>query len=659
MPYVGDPIPLTTDQRKALGHEAQDLVMCLEAENRDLIADKPIHREWYQGTPDVPVKSSPWYGASNLVVPFIRTMADSLIARAVLTTFSTNKLWAGTSENAFYRERLDSWLDFLNYGARHGFPCFDPIHDAITEMYIHGEAVLQQIYEDNQREVVAPNAKRPTTVTLARGPKMVFWPSEYILYDRENPIEEAEIISLQNNMSWAKLTRTARLCGWDEDSVAAIEGQQGLEGSAAQVRQQRRQQQGIEGQRDIRLEPHDIREVWLDWPLFKSMSTKFTDIPTVTIGEHDPKAITVPIIVTLHRRTARVLHARYNPYLLPEWPFRTIRYRNIDSRGLAKILEHIQRGMTTVTNQGIDSTTFGNSVKLMTRDRNLLTRPFVPNQPIYSDDLEGVRELTAQKSVQAEVVIGQMLQAMGERVGGQSDPNFGRETRMGGHPQPATNYLGQQAASQALNTLPMKSLRMAIGKMGEHRSIMYQQFERNRGGWLTKVFDAHDAEQIWEVLNDSQVVTGNIRFDVHALSELHNPDAERQKAILIDQVFTNYVTQVAKMLEVVENPQTAQMPQMRQHLIQAISAKGQTLTRFLEASDIDNIEEYIFTLKEAQRGDIDTLRQLSAGIAGGGAGGAPGGPQGPVQQPGLALVPGGAGEGEAEGAGGRGSDAIY
>ena len=162
-----------------------------------------------------------------------------------------------------------------------------------------------------------------------------------------------------------------------------------------------------------------------------------------------------------------------------------------------------------------------------------------------------------------------------------------------------------------------------------------------------------------EVLEDDQVVTGNVRFDVHALSEMHNPDAERQKTVLIDQVFTNYVTQVAKMLEVIENPQSQQMPQLREHLTRAISAKGETLTKFLEASDVDNIEEYIFTLKEAQGGDIGALQQLAAGIGGNGPQGQAGGPGGPIPGPGLAALPGGAGEGEEEDLGPGAGDLLY
>ena len=657
MPRPGDTINFTKEQRESLGHAIGELVWQLEAENHDLISDKPIHREWYNGTPDVPIRSSPWSGASNIVVPFIRTMSDSLIARAVLTIFSSNKLWSGASENRWFRDRLTNWLTFLNYGARHGYDTFAPVHDFTTELYIHGQGIMQQVWEDTQREVVAPNAKSPTTVSLGRGPRLRFWPSEYILFNRECPISEAEIICLQNNMTWGKITREARLNGWDEEGVASIEGQQGLEGSAAQVRNLKRKNLGMAGQAaDIHLEPHDIREVWLDWPLFKSMSTKFSDISEVSVGDHDPQAISVPIIVTWHRKTSTVLHAIYNPYLLPEWPFYEARYRNDDSRGLAKILEHIQRGMTTVVNQSIDAVTMANSVKFITNDPRMKSVPFVPNQPLYTNDLGSIVELKGQKNIFPEMSAVQMLQAMGERVGGQSDPNFGRETRMGGHPQPATNFLGQQANSQVLNTLPMKGLRRMIGKIGEHRTILYQQFERNRGDWISHTFDQDDAQEILDVIEDDKVVSGQIRFDVHALSETHNPDAERQKAILIDQMYTNYVMQCAKFMEVAANPQSPEP--MKRLMVEAIETKGKSLSKFLEASDVDEVEEFVFQLQEKQNADIRGIEQLGERLRGA-AGQQGGGAEGAVRGGGLEAIPGGAGEAEAEPARARGSDALF
>ena len=135
MPSPGDPIQLTKEQRLALGREVQAYVIALESENRDLISDKPTHRSWYDAQPDTPYRTSPWPGASNLVPPVIRTMTDPLIARAVLTTFATNNLWMGSSENDFFRDRLNNWFRFLNYGARHGYDCFSPIHDLVTEHF--------------------------------------------------------------------------------------------------------------------------------------------------------------------------------------------------------------------------------------------------------------------------------------------------------------------------------------------------------------------------------------------------------------------------------------------------------------------------------------------------------------------------------------------
>jgi hypothetical protein len=250
----------------------------------------------------------------------------------------------------------------------------------------------------------------------------------------------------------------------------------------------------------------------------------------------------------------------------------------------------------------------------------------------------------------------QLLQAMGERVGGQSDPNFGRETRMGGHPQPATNFLGAQANSQALNTIPMQGIRRAIANIGEHRTILYQQFEKNRNDWIGQIFGEDDGQQIWDVISTDNMVTGSLRFDVHALSELHNPDAERQKTILIDQVFTNYVTTVAKMIEVAENPQAP--PAMKQLMQQAVTAKGEALTRFLEASDIDNIEDYVYQLQEQQNGDLNAIRQALAAAAGGGQG-PPGAANGPVQQSVLASIPRGAGQGSRGSPRSRGSDSLF
>jgi hypothetical protein len=192
--------------------------------------------------------------------------------------------------------------------------------------------------------------------------------------------------------------------------------------------------------------------------------------------------------------------------------------------------------------------------------------------------------------------------------------------------------------------------------MGEHRTILYQQFEENKDGWINTVFDDNDGDQIWEALSSDQVVTGQIRFDVHALSELHNPDAERQKTILIDQVYTNYITTVAKMLELKNNPKASE--EQRALMDQAVAAKGDMIRRILESSDIDNIEDYVFELQEVQNGDLNQLRQLIAGIRDP-AQIAAGGAEGSVRGGGLAALPGGGGTGTGSTGRANGGDQLF
>ena len=122
--------------------------------------------------------------------------------------------------------------------------------------------------------------------------------------------------------------------------------------------------------------------------------------------------------------------------------------------------------------------------------------------------------------------------------------------------------------------------------------------------------------------------------------------------MLIDQVYTNYAIQVAKFIETASNPQVP--APMKAHLMQVIENKGKSLAKFLEASDVDEIEEFIFNLKEAQGGNINGLQQLGAGDPNQAAG-----PEGPVQRGGLEAISGGGGAGPRRTPRAGGIDSLY
>jgi hypothetical protein len=213
---------------------------------------------------------------------------------------------------------------------------------------------------------------------------------------------------------------------------------------------------------------------------------------------------------------------------------------------------------------------------------------------------------------------------------------MGQESKMGGHPSPATNFLGMIQQSQIQSSRALKSVREALSWVGAHRAVMYQQFEKNEGNWIERVFGPEDAGQIMAYLEAEQPLLGQVDFDVHAFSEVSNPDSERQKFIALDQLVTNHYVILAKYVEVMGNPQAP--PVLKALMAQAATAKTNSLIKVLESVEIDNVEDYVGTL--ARAGD-DVREQLAATLAitGGGVGGGPGGPGAPGQ-PGPQAVPG-------------------
>lgn len=652
----GDPIPLTEAQSEALGKQLVELTEEAESQHAGYFADIAIWHEWYEAKPFSKTKSVPWPGASNIVVPFIRSQADPLAARATLSIFSSAKLWWGTTESMYWKDRIPHVFGYLNLTANRGFSTFDSWDPACLEMYVIGEAVVGQRWAEHRKSFVLGKDRKPKTVVTRVGPEFYHRPREEWLWNRAKQVHQSEYVIEQCPMTWTDLVcQTAGPNGWDKPAVDAIKTQPGLMGPGQTARRARLAAQGVPDESYAHVSNlYDIRQATIDWPLFTSLDKgKELKRPTHIFDTPVEEDVHVQVVVHFHRISGKILRAIYDPNILPEKPFYGIQYRRRTSAaggsvGIAKIGEHIQRGLSTHINQGFDAVTMGNSMKYITSNKELANRVWSPNTIPFVQDLTQFQELSGQKNILPDIQALNALQAIGERAIGQADPNLGREVRLGGHPQPATNFLGITEQSQMNNSRPMKNIRMALSRAGQDRAMMAQLYENNEGDWLQAAFDADDAGHIMEFLESDEPIYGNLNFDVHALSEIHNPDAERQQAILIDQVTTNYFITVSRFVEMMANPQVA--PPVKEVLRQAVLAKTTTLKRFLESSDVDDIESYVLQLGQARAANEDLLSSVAQrlGVGPGGPGGAPG------AVPGAAPVPGGppAPPGGPEGAGG-------
>lgn len=618
MASPGEPIKnLSDSDREKLGHELTEITRDLEREHRLLFDQIRVWWKWHDAAPKVERRSFPWDGASNIVVPIIRTSSDNLIARFFGTLMSNRrKLWVARSENERFAEtHLDDILRFVNWAGRNEIDTFFPVFDWIAEMVPIGSSVLELTWSADERFLMVPGRKSPQKVVMRRGPKLRHRPRERIIWQPGGSVQDSEIVVSQSLLTWSDLARMVQTEGWDEEAVKQTQPFTHHSSPGAEIHEEKARRQGVEDiRRPSRRGLYDVRTAWVDWPLIKDMGV---DEEKVQIpGEQKSDRISVPLVVEFCPDSKQVFRVTPNPYIgMSGWPFFETYFRKTSGypggRGVAKDLDHMQRGITTQVNQAIDAVTLSNAMPFITTDPKFRNKRITPGQPLYTSDPDGLKEFNIGKNIVPDFQILGYLQGQSEKAVGLGSQQFGIESTRGGHPSPATNFLGLMEQSQVMTAPAIKTLRHQWARIGESIATLYQQFDTDEDGRITRVFGPKDADRInsWLFPRD-EPIPGNMEFDVFALSETENPQSEMQKAVTVSQMTQNYFASVLRVLPALQN-RRLQGP-VRKAIVKSIEALGKTHQRFLESADVDEAQELVFKLRESGAQDGGLIERFAA-----------------------------------------------
>jgi hypothetical protein len=465
-------------------------------------------------------------------------------------------------------------------------------------------------------------------VTMGRGPSTEFSPRECYLWDTSFPIGEAPIVVREFGYNWGTLNTMATMQpeAWITENVESVKGETGQQGPSRDVVAEKKKLDHVQNlELEKYHEPLDIREVHVDFPVLEN--AKLTKR-----GAEDLGTPSLPIVVTIHRKTGRILRVNAEPYNLPWKPFFDIYFRKRSGRGhavgVAKRLEHMQSMMTTQFNQSIDSVTRANAVWGMTSSKKHLQSPLDPAHPIYAPGMEKeFREFKLTPSVGPGMSLIQAAQVIAERQVGIFDPALGRESRQGGHPSPATSTLALLENTDVMAAPVMSMLRRQISRIGESIAILNQQFETDEDGKIERVLGGLDALSANKFMFPTEPIPGNYQFDLVGLSPQNNPEAEMQRAVQVGQMNQLYWTQVIQAAQMLDNPQTT--PRVKMAWLKYVDSTTNTYMKFLESANVDEFERYILNLRRAQQQGAEDLGTL--GVEPGGTGAAPGiSPQQPL-----------------------------
>jgi hypothetical protein len=598
MANPGTPLAFSDENKRNLEGSLKELVSGLEAQRQVYQKRVDVWWDWYEAKPEFSVRNDPWPNASNVVVPLIRTHADALHANYINTIFSGKGLWIASSGNEDFKERyLPHIPDYWNLAAAgNEFDTIGPLMDAVGEMCPIGQSVLGLRFERRERFVFLPGHNgrpRAQQVTLSRGPIIEHLHADQCMWQEGRTIQESEFFIKQSLLTWGDIARQVQTGGWDPVAAEVVHGAPARDVNDRIKSTLDREGISVEGPDAYQL--YDIRECWLDWPLLRGLGVQRPN-------EWDSKTPSIPIVVTFNPDSGRILRVIAHPYSVPGWPFYEIYFRKRPGRGsstgLSRMLEHLQRAVTTMVNQSIDSVTLANAIHSKTTDPKLKNLKLNMNQPIYLQDMSDFETLNMPKQVIPDIALINLLWGMGERLTGVGDPMLGKETRMGGHPSPATSTLALMQQANKLFAMGLKQLRTQVSRLGEDSLAIKQQFFKEVDAEaIQSMIGQRDAAPVIEYMMSGPHPYGNMTFDLHTLSETHNPQVELQRAIMVDQVVANFYSRAIQLVNILMQSQGN--PMIQGVVDVALRGLSKTISGVLESAEVDDIEDFLLQTRES------------------------------------------------------------
>ena len=650
-------------KRDNLAEEISVRIDAMESLNHQYFSDIRLWWRQYEAVPRLKVKNFPFKNASNVIIPLTKIQVNALVARTMEKIFSSgHRVWESYTENEGKKELGQNAARYINWQADdNDFNFAETVEDWLTELYVIGTSVMAGNWREVRGDIfvgLSGGKVRSQPILYNRGPILEHVPRELIQWDHKTTIDRADFIYRQYSLTYQELLSRASADSdsWFHEEMNAINSHTGSNGPAQKVQDAKReldsQKQDAERthRNKLMIQDHDVREVYVAWPLANLNSLELRDFSTKK--DIDSASRNLPMVATIHRKTRQLLRLVAAPYHTPNFPFFDGYYRKRPGRGhsigVAKELEGMQSSMTTIFNQGIDSQTRANAIWGKTRSKRHLSQPLDPQVPLY--DPEGAFEpLQIQGSAFANIQLIQVTQGIAERLTGQGDAQFGRETRMGGHPSPAASTMAMLDNAETLLSPRQGQISRGLSRAGEFLVIVNQQFETNEDGKLDRVLGEIDGEKVKEWIFPTEPVPGNYFFKVKGLGKTLNPDARFNRAMQLFQFGQQYWAGIIAATRALSEglqvplPEPIKQAQIAGYL-QFMMARNEIYRDLLDAADVDDIERFVFSVENFTGDNSDALKSFLAPPTQQGqpaAGPGPvGGPQAPAAGPPNGQVPG-------------------
>jgi len=609
--------------------------------NRALGERRPLEDDWkryhkvYKSLPEQEVKTFPFLGAANLVIPVAATDVDVIYARLMGILFAPDHLFATRAKKPEMVEFARTLQEFLQAVQNSELNAYNAVADFVMELTKLGTAVLKTRYRRESatvyefRETPAGVIEDHRRVRLKDHPEI----NHVSLYDFLVPamaqdIQSSPWVAERVLLTWQQYLNRVR----EGVYIAAP----GIENWNANERG------GHIAEHLMELDNYkaglgDKLEFWECW-------TKF-DIE----GMGEPRAITV----TIHLPTWSVVRINYNPYISQEYPYDRARFLRQEKRfygiGMCEMLETFQDEVTAMHNQRIDSGTIANSVMFKGRAGTVREdEPIFPGRWFLLDNMDDVQTLnmgsgkldTSGNYEGITMDYAKRRSGVNEHIAGQFAPSIGYATAH-------TNIQQLQQATQRFDQT-LREIRDALGGVALKVVELYQQFDRP--GRAYQILGERDGDILQRFIEfPIEEIREGVAIEVTATSASLNKETEIRTNTILMQMLTQFYKELLDGLMLAYTPGLP--PQLQAVIFQMIQGGTVLMRRILDAHGVQDTDDLVPHIQGLLSGDLP-IGQLTSEAFRGGAGasafgnafgalGGGGAPQQPIGGAGIGAGMGG------------------
>jgi hypothetical protein len=462
----------------------------------------------YRAEPKQKIKTFPWRGAANLVIPTIGITVDAIVARIVNTVFGVEPFWSvrPTGTQREYLEMANSVEAQMEWSRKNEYDMYSAVKSNAIETTQLGWSWLKVMWDQTTCREWDPT-KKSYQDRITRNPNVVYIPVTDIMrqvgVDNE---EEAEWIGQRVQLTDGALAWK----GYEKvyEHVDEIMDEKDVDLPEYRIN-------GVgRGDRPFTEKLNTFYELWMDFPLQRK------------------KGVPISIVVTYHRPLKKIMRVIYNPSMYGIRPFyrtRFIEFRGSKGRGfgIADQIKYMQDELSTIHNQQLDNSTIANTRWFLGRknavkaDTRIWPGRFltVPNPESDVKAMQLGEVYNSMRNLEVSVM------SYMERRSGVSDYSLGRESSVLGDRATATGTLAIIQEGNRRFDLNVRDVRETYGKVGKHVFMLNNQYRPKGMSYILQ----GDAGEFTEMAFDlpEEMVAHKLGFELTASSATINKQVEQ------------------------------------------------------------------------------------------------------------------------------------